>query len=307
MKLRPLLLWLIIIVMAVLGGLQWHHQQQTARQLDWLFGTLRSHVVLRFDQLFAPIWGGLRLRGVHLTVGEQGRQAWRPPSGLYWRAPRVQVQQLSIHSDGWVDHARIDAPELEMPALAGLLGGRPWHLLNLQPIPLPALGYEKLMGSQRWELQRLPQARSLRIASQAQWQEALDWSLMLDLDVDQRIFRGWPEDAGLRSLEATITDRGLLQRYKQTLALQQRITLAAAERRMIEQIDQYARDTELRWDEDSQKAMRRFLRAGGSLRITMLPLPDFELRNLELYGAAHWPVLLGLRLEQSDPDERTAP
>ena len=59
--------------------------------------------------------------------------------------------------------------------------------------------------------------------------------------------------------------------------------------------------------EDSQKAMRRFLRAGGSLNITMLPLPDFELRNLALYGAAHWPVLLGLKLEQTDPDERAAP
>ena len=307
MKLRPLLLWLIIIVIAVLGGLQWHHQQQTARQVDWLFGTLRGQVVLRFEQMFAPLWGGLHLQGVHLTIGEQWRQSWRPPSGLYWRAPQVQIKQLSVHEDGWVDQFRVDVPELDTPALAGLMGGRPVHLLNLQPIPLPALGYDKLIGSQRWELQRLPQARSLRVASQGRWQDALGWELMLDLDVDQRIFQGWPEDAGLRSLQATVTDHGILQRYKQTLALQQRITLAAAERRMIEQIDQYARDTELRWDEDSQKAMRRFLRAGGSLNITMLPLPDFELRNLALYGAAHWPVLLGLKLEQTDPEERAAP
>lgn len=307
MKLRPLLLWLIIIVATVLGGLQWHHQQQTARQVDWLFGTLRGQLALRFDQMFAPLWGGMHLQGVHLTIGERWRQSWRPPSGLYWRTPKLNVRQLSVHEDGWVDHLRLEASELEMPALAGLLGGRSWHLLNLRPVPLPALGYEKLRGSQRWVLQRLPQARSLRIASQGHWQEAFDWRLMLDLDVDQRIFQGWPEDAGLRSLEATFTDRGLLKRYKQTLALQQRITVAAAERRMIEQIDQYALGTELRWDEDSQKAMRRFLRAGGTLKITMLPLPDFELRNLELYGAAHWPVLLGLRLEQTDPDERPAP
>ena len=307
MKLRPLLLWLIIIVTAVLGALQWHHQQQTSREVDWLFGTLRGHLVLRFEQLFAPIWGGLQFRAAHLTVGEQWRQSWRPPSGLFWRAPEVRVQHVSVHADGWIDQLRVEAPRVEMPALAGLLGGRSWHLLNLTPLPLPALGYEKLVGSQRWELQRLPQARSLRISSRGHWQEALDWQLMVDLDVDQRIFQAWPEDGGLRSLEATLVDRGLLHRYKQALALLQRITLAAAERQMIEQLDQYAQDIELRWDEDSQKAMRRFLRAGGSLKITLLPLPDFELRNLDLYGAAHWPVLLGLRLEQTDPDERPAP
>lgn len=307
MKLRPLLFWLTVLALATIAGLQWHHQQQTARQADWLFGTLRSHLVLRFDSLFAPLWGGLHLHGVHLTVGESLRQSWRPPSGLYWRADKVQVQSIHMADDGRLDQLRVHIPQVQMPALAGLLGGRAVHVLGLQPLPLPSLGYERLQGHQQWTLQRLPQARSLRVLSQGIWEGALNWQLDVDLDVDERIFQGWPEDAGLRQLTATLTDQGLLQRYKQTLALRQRITVAAAERQIIEAVDRYATDTELRWDEPSQKAMRRFLRAGGSLKITMLPLPDFELRNLELYGAAHWPVLLGLSLEQADPDARPAP
>ena len=301
MKLRSLLSAILLITVTGLGLLQWQRQQDATRQIDWLFGTLRPVVVIRSEQMWAPLWGGLQFDDLYLTIGEQWRQQWRPPSGLYLRAEQVDVSELAWDAQGQIEALRIQMGSLRLPALNGWLGGRDWHLLGLPSIGLRSLGYEQLQGSLQLRAQRLADARSLQLDMQAAFDGFLNWDLQLDLDVDQRILQHWPEDAGLRSLKLRIVDQGLLQRYKQTLARDLRITPAAAERRIIEQLDRYVTDSGLRWEPQTQTAVRRWLRAGGELQLELLPLPDFELRNLRLYGAEHWPVLLGLSAQQQDP------
>lgn len=302
MKLRNLFITILLLGVTGLGLLQWQRQQDATRQIDWLFGTMRPLVVIRSEQMWAPLWGGLRFADLYLTLGSELRQQWRAPSGLYLRAEQVEVSELAWDAQGQIEALRIQVGSLRLPALNGWLGGRDWHLLGLPRIGLRSLGYEQLQGSLQLRGQRLAAARSLQLELQARFEGFLNWDLQLDLDVDQRILHQWPEDAGLRSLKLRIEDQGLLQRYKQTLAQDLRITPAAAERRIIEQLDRYVHDSGLRWEPETQTAVRRWLRAGGELQLEMLPLPDFELRNLRLYGAEHWPVLLGLSAQQHDPE-----
>lgn len=299
MKLRSLLLWIVMLATLAVGGLQIWKQQQTRDQLAWFSGYAQAMFNLRYDELWAPLVGPLELRSVYLTAGRLLRESLSLPGGYYLQADTLYLDEFrSDNSRPELLALRLEG--LRLPTPDWLSRGTDARFMGMAILPLANLAYTELRGGAQLNAAFSPGSRALGVAGDIELEDFARLQFNLELDVDERIMQGWPDDGGLRSLSLTLRDGGFLERYKGRVAQRRRINLAAAEAELLRELDDYAQTQQLRWSDESAAAARRFLHRGGQLKITMLPLAGFELRNLQLYPLGEWPVLLGLELSHSD-------
>lgn len=299
MKLRSLLLWVVMLAALVAGGLQIWKQQQTRDQLAWFTGYAQAYFNLRYEDLWAPLIGPLELRSAHLTVGSRLRGLLGLPGGYYLQAERLYLDDFRS-SHGSPELLALRLQRMRAPTPAWLSRGPDARVLGMPILPLANLGYADLRGDAQLNADYSPGSRALGVAGALQLQDFADLQFDLELDVDEQIMQGWPDDGGLRTLSLNLQDRGFLERYKARVAQRRRINTAAAEAELLAELESYAQTQQLRWSDESAAAVRRFMHRGGQLQVRMLPLAGFELRNLSLYPLGEWPVLLGLEISHSD-------
>lgn len=300
-----------LLIVAGLGSAQWFSLQGAQQATDWLIGRARPWVDARYENLWSWPAGDAWADAVTARPGPRVALQYPWLRGSEFSATRVEVTDYRTYDDGTPELLAVSIPEwaLQLPPQDDVLAdGLPSAVRGIHPLHLRRLGYTQLSGSAELHIRFVPDARALTISWRTRVDEFLDWDLRFELDTDRAILQRIPDSLGLRFLDLSLGDRGLLGRYRDVIATARRLSRPAAEAAVVRPFDAWAKRQDMDWSPETANALRRFLRGGAELTVHMDPLADIALRDYELYAERDWPVLLGLEASaETLADEAPAP
>lgn len=306
MKLKTLLFWLSAFALLAAATAQYWVYLQAQTQARLIAAQFLGYGQLRYERVWANFWGSGRVWNLSFEPTGVTQALTRSPLGYRVYARELQIHRYRPGSGGNPTLVEATLRGLRVPVIDTRSARRPpgqaWP-----PPTLAELGYTELRFDLDFTLRLAPESDLALLQINALDADVARFFVDAQIEGAASRFRTAPDQLALRKLRLEYTDRGLISRIKQVTAARAQMGEPAIEQAMIEQLDRSAAQGRWKWTPQSAQALKQFVRNTDYGVLTLDPPGDVRLRNLNLYAAGDWPVLLGFDFSTAGSFDHPAP
>lgn len=302
--LRPLLKLLLLAAVAAGIG-QYFVYERADKDVRRMVRVSKPVGQVRYEFFWPWLWGGGTARALSLEPATALRDRLGLAPGQRLRLERLELREVELDAGRLPLAFVADLSGLELPLPPASTASS--NAQTLRWLQLSELGLEQIVLDGQLRFSR--NNGEWRIEFKGTARELAGIEFRFEGTPGETFLQGDWSDLRLAGLSVTLRDRGLIPRYKAAMALARRESATALDQTLQEWLETRSQTEAWRWDADSADAVRRYLRNGGDVQLTLDPPLDVDLRNLDLYRAGDRFALFGFRFAAAAPEtvEATPP